>query len=496
VDVEAMKKDLGDISARLSALEKRKPAVDISGDVNFWMGGGNSRNDEFGLDMDGHINGSFNPAAPLNSGHAGLTEDLTILHEAAFKFAGTNETGPKWSGTLVVGNMVGGAGQGFGNQSNHYPGQVNGANVSDSPTATDYGLGYGEGNEDVYIQDFGVKFDTSIAGVAFNATAGRIGYKISPYIYQRIDKTSYFSNDRWDNGEYYFDGGIIKFNFGGAKVDVIAGITPGASLGRNSGSTVNGTPLDPVSSGPINGQFRPGGVSMLINRQLGADVNIPISSTGNLNLAYLWLDADHWPDEDEAVSDNDVLQVNRLTVFGGTFDWNLGHFKVNAGFAETDLSYNTSNVLTVDNQAWNAKLAYDASRWGLWGNYRVVDANFLAPGDWGTLGVYHNPTNIKGFQVGGHLDLTRAVTLKASGEFDKGNDDKYGETTGFDTDTKIDKWAVDLGYKVNSNLSFNIGYEDTKFESMVTPGGLTTNFNVNEPDYAWTTFGINYGLSE
>ncbi|HWD38213.1 MAG TPA: S-layer homology domain-containing protein, partial [Fimbriimonas sp.] len=36
VDVEAMKKDLGDLQERVSRLEKRKPAVDISGDMNFF----------------------------------------------------------------------------------------------------------------------------------------------------------------------------------------------------------------------------------------------------------------------------------------------------------------------------------------------------------------------------------------------------------------------------------------------------------------------------
>jgi hypothetical protein len=477
VDVEAMKKDLGDIAARLSALEKRKPAVDISGDVNFWLEGGNSRDDHYGLDKDGRINGTFNPAQPLTGGHAGITDDLTILHEAAFKFAGTNETGPKWAGTLVVGNMLGGAPfQGFGSQSQ-----------------TSFGFGYGEGNEDVYIQDFGVKFDTSIAGLAFNATVGRVGYKISPYILQRIDNTSYFSNDRWDNGKYYFDGGIIGFNFGGAKIDVIAGEAPGASLGRNQGASVNGTPLDPILSGGINGSFVPGGVRFQADRQLGANLNVPLTSSGNLNLAYLWLDTDTVNNGGGAAAG---LGANRLNVFGGTVDFNFGKLKLEGGFAETDLSYNTSNILTTDNTAWNAKLMYGSDKWGIWGNYREVEADFLAPGDWGQLGVMHNPVNIKGFQVGGHLDLTHAVTLKASGEFDKGKDDKFGITTGFDTNTKINKWAVDLGYKVNSNLSFNVGYEDTKFDNLVTPGGRLTNFNANEPDYAWTTFGINYGLSE
>jgi len=468
VDMEAMKKDLGDLAARVTALEKRKPAVDISGDANLFLIGGNARDDHYGLDMDGRINGTTNPGAPGLGAPAGLTRDLTVLHEGAFTFAGTNDTGPKWKGTIVVGNMLGQGG--FGNQSQITPQQ---------------GFGYSSPVEDVYVQDFSVKFNTSVAGLAFNAEAGRVGYKISPYIYQRVDTTSYYKNERWDNGKYYFDGGILGFNFGGAKLDVFAGTTPGNSVVGQVGSSVNSTTVGPVTSGPINGSFAPGGASLAFNRQLGADLNVPLTSAGNLNLAYLWLEAN---DTNAA-----TLNANRLSVFGGTVDFNLGKIKVEGGYSQTDLQYNTTNILTDDNKAWYGKLAYDGDKWGIWGDYREVEANYLAPGDWGRLGVERNPTNIKGFQVGGHLDLTHSLTLKAEGEFDKGKDDAFAVTTGFGTDTKINKWSVDLGYKVNSNLSFYAGYEDTRFEDFVTPGG--ENF-VGTPEYRWTTFGIGYGLSD
>ena len=117
VDVEAMKKDLGDLASRVSALEKKKPAVDISGDVNLLVLAGHSVGDNFGLSQDGRLIGQ----AP-DGGAAGLTQDLSILHEAAFTFTGTNTTGVRWTGTAVVGNMLsngfaGTTGDSFGSQS-------------------------------------------------------------------------------------------------------------------------------------------------------------------------------------------------------------------------------------------------------------------------------------------------------------------------------------------------------------------------------------------
>jgi len=160
VDVEAMKKDLGDLSKRVSVLEHTKPSVSISGDVNLLMLAGNSRDGNFGLDTDGKLEG----VSPVTGGPVGLTKDAVMLQEGAFTFAGTNDSGPKWKGTLVVGNML----DTFGGQSQIHP-----------------GTGYTEANSDIYLQDFSVKFDTSIAGLAFNVEAGRVGYKISPYLFQR-----------------------------------------------------------------------------------------------------------------------------------------------------------------------------------------------------------------------------------------------------------------------------------------------------------------------
>jgi hypothetical protein len=478
VDVEAMKKDLGDLADRVTALEKRKPAVDISGDANLWLGAGNSRDNFYGLDMDGRINGTSRPNSPFTTGTpVGLTHDLTILHELGLTLAGTNDTGPKWKGTLVVGNMLGGVGgDGFGNQSTLFPGN-------------NQGFGYSEGPADVYLQDFSVRFDTSVAGLAFNAEVGRVGYKVSPYIYQRIDKTSYFANERWDNGLYYFDGGILGFNFGGAKLDVFGGRTHNATLdGRVAGASVNGTPIDPLVSGPIFGQFTPGGSRLSFDRQLGANLNVPLTTAGNLNLAYLWLETN-----DTSAA---TLFANRLNVFGGSADWSIGRIKLEGGYSQTNLTYNTSTVLDNDNTAWNAKIGYNADRWGIFGGYREVEANYLAPGDWGQLGIQRNPTNIRGFQVGGHLDVTNGLTLHASGEFDKGLNDTYRFTTGFNEDTNINKFAIDLGYRVNSNFNVFVGYEETRFENMSTPGGRFTNFAANEPKYRWATFGLGYGLSD
>lgn len=473
VDVEAIKRDLGDIADRVTKLEQKKPAVNISGDVNLFVAAGNAYNDYYSLDKDGRINGTTQPANPnfASGGRpAGLTRDLSILHEGAFTFSGTNDTGPQWKGTLVVGNMLGSAGNGFGNQS-----------------TLQAGTGYGEGASDVYLQDFSVKFTTALAGLGFNAEVGRVGYKVSPYAFQRIDNTSYFENERWDNGKYTFDGAILGFNLGGAKVDVFGG--------RNSNRfSTNGVEINPTSTGTIGGSF--GFTGGAIDRSLGVNVNVPLTSAGNLNLSYLWLESNNYFGA-ATPTPTAANTANRDNVFGGTANFNVGRIKLEGGFYQSDLTANEDRIIDKDNTTWFAGAAYSTSKLGLYAKYREIEGNYAAPGDWGRLGVLRNPTNIKGVQVGGNYNVTSGIALKATGEFYKGLDNAFAGTSGFGEGTDITKYTVDLSYKVNSNLSLYAGYEDNFFDSLVNPntknGALGRVFN---PRYQWYTLGLGYGLSD
>lgn len=456
VDVEAMKKDLIDINARLTKVEHQKPAVNISGDVNLLVLAGNSRDNRFGLDQDGHFNG----VNPITGQPDGMTKDNVMLEEGAFTLSGTNETGPKWKGTLVVGNML----DTFGSQSTF----LYGANG-----------GYAQSGSDVYLQDFSVKFDTSIAGFQFEAEVGRVGYKVSPYIFQRIDNTTYFANSRWDDGLYRFDGGILGFNFGPAKLDIFAG-------NSSKVTSVNGVEINPITAGSLNGPF--GGYPvMTFDRMLGANLNLPLNMHGNLNLAYLVLDSLKGIPVDGTGAD-------RLAIYGGDANFILGQFSIGGGYSKSDLLQNSTTVNNVDNAAWHVDGKYEANSWGVNGGYRQIEANYLAPGDWGQLGIQRNPTNIKGFNVGAHFKITNSLDLKAGVEWDTGKSNNFGGTTGFDTGTDIRAWNVGLTWHLNSDLDLLLGYHDSEFMGL-DAAVIANNPGNTDASYKWTSLGIGYRLS-
>jgi len=486
VDVEAMKRDLGDLAARVTALEKKKPAVDISGDVDFVGITSNSSSNRFGLTTDGRIEGA--------SGNAtiGMFHDLGILHEGAFTFAGTNESGPKWKGTIVVSDMMGpGA---FGNQSAMAPSH---AEV----------YGYQSDGEDVYVQDLSVDFDTKLLGLGTNIEAGRVAYQSpSEYVFKRPDVTSYYTNERWDDGMYRLDGAILGFNFGGAKFHIWGGDTSNLT-------SVDGIDLNPVNitnmrvaGGPSESLLGSKGMTISpangnigqMDRALGGDLDFGLGGHGHVDLNLLVLEQEN---KGPAGTDNlmDNGPGNRDTIFGGDAGFKVGRFDVSGGYHVAGLTDNEVAVNNHDNAAWNAKVNYTGHRFDLWGGYREVDSDYYAPGDWGRLGIIQNPANIKGWQAGAYFDITHALRLTATGEWDKGNKDEangsYVNNSPFDTNTNIAAYTARLDLRLNPNTSLYGSFEDDHFSNLAANYFGVGTLPTAASDYNWATFGLNYGLS-
>lgn len=456
VDVKKLRQDLSDLEGRVSELEKHKPAVDIHGTVDFLMLGAHSTDKNFGVTTDGRILGQGR-----GGGLAGLTRDLSVLHEIAFKINGTNTEGPKWEATIVQGNMLS-----FG------PTALKDAlgNMNSGGSGTGFstrGAGFNAGGSDMYVNTASVTFDSALVGQGFNAKIGRVGYQVGPYIWKRTDYNNYYSNERWDNGDWYFDGGILGFNFGKAGLKVFGGT-------NYSVTTNNGTPINPSTID--KGKFGSG----LVDRTLGLNLEFPVGDMGNINLAYLWQDADFAT----GVAGGVGKPADRRNTFGGQIDLKFDKFSIWGAYSQTNLSRGTSNVLDNKNNAWDIRGKYDAGNWGAGLGYREVEQNFLADGSWGRLGSVYSPRNIKGFNANIWFKPGQnGMVIWAKGEFDKPKDSTAGDLlAGFD---RVDMFKIGLDYPLGTNWNAMLSYEDTKWKRT---GGA------GDDKERWYTLGVNYGL--
>lgn len=461
VDIEAMKKDLKDLNDRVTKLEKNALPITIHGDVNFFIQHGNGTSGRFGLGTDGQLVGGSADASGTRA--SGLLDGLSVFHEANLKIAGTNEEGPKWHAVLTVGNMLNGYGNGA------------------AFTAAG-GRRNDEAATDIGFRRMVVEFDESLLGQSFNAKIGRMGYKISPYIYMAPDTNPYY-NSGFDNGEWTMDGALLGFNFGSAKFNVLLGRTNN----RNSSTGFN---YSGVSAGAL-GAGAPGvvghGPSLIAaDTTFGGHLNLPLGENGGVDLAYLI---------HSQTTPAGVPAADNAHVFGADINYKFGAIALNAGYAQSNVYRGKTSVVTKNNAAWHLMANYEAERWGLGAGYREIQRHFASAGDWGRIGTWWNPTDVKSFQVKGHFDISEAMTLHAGAEFMSGLGKNNIQTfngsgvffNGLRTGDKVDSYKIDLNYNMSNGWNAMLGGEWVDFR----PNGAATRATQR-----WYTLGLGYNLSE
>jgi len=520
VDVEGLKKDLADLAKRVGVLEAHRLPIDIHGDANMFLTAGASSSHRFGITVDGRpvgarqvlgFGGKWDPA--------GADVDSTIYHELDLHLSSNNDSGPKWHGDVAIGNMF----NSFGFSGSSSSSGRNGGSAYPSMSTTGAGV-FSAGNESVYIQDLAVDFDTSIVGQGLAAELGRTGYSIDPYIFQRPNPAPYYQNERWDNGKWYFDGGILGFHWGGVRLDAFGGK-------QDQNNTTLGGELDPMTVGAIGHAFTPGvtnrpvGLGMNnpfglasnpltgagierggipVDEDLGLNLKVPLGTNGKLDLAYIWFTSNQGVDAAGSIPSgvSDPRVVNHANVYGGDLKWNLGNLVLDGGYSASTLSNGNTMVVNKDNYAWHAQLAYDSSRWGIQGGYRDVQPQFGAPGDWGRIGIWWNPTDLRGPEASIRLNITDNLKLTAAGQWNTGDGESIampaslggGTSTGLGTNDHLDHYTAELGYRLNDAWNLTLGAELVNWNladrtASGGPAGAT-------PTETWYNVGLGYNLSD
>ena len=448
VDVDALKKDVADLDARLKKLEAAKPSVLISGDVNLLVLGGFSSSGRFGSTTTGIPVGIGDAGTAYAGQNVGVTRDLTVLHEAGLTLKGTNEEGPKWHTTFVVGNML-----------NTFGGlRGRSAETGGAPMA-----GFVEGAGDIHIQELVVSFDSSLFGRGFSAQLGRVGHSTLDNVFKRADRTPYYVADRYDNGKYYFDGGILSFNVAGSSINLFGG--------RTNPTSTNGT----VLNNPMVAWGKPGPATNS-HVMMGADTSIKLGPA-DLALAYTVFDSDNFA----------IGTVNQLEAYGAKLSFDVNGIKASVGASRTDLNRNQHDIKTKDANFFSADLAYSADKWGISGGWRNVEAWYAAPGAWGRLGTVWSPTGIKGFHGKAWFKPTDSLKVYATGQFyegDQATDGKIGSANLRNVDD-IQSVVFGFDYKVNETFSFYGSYEDVVWKLAGLP----------DPNQRWYTIGTNWDMS-
>lgn len=460
VDVEAMKKDIANLNDRVTKLENNKLPVTIGGEVSLVIQHGKGTSGRFGLGKDGSLVGGT-PDLAFNNRASGILDGLSVFHSATLDLKGTNEEGPKWHAALEIGNLLNGYGSVPG-------GTANGGQRND------------EAPTDIAFRRLVVEFDQGLIGQAINFKVGRQGYKVSKYLFQAPDTNPYVKSTYDDNGEWTMDGAVLGFNFGAAKLNVLIGRTNGrtSSTGTDLGGVFVGggqTKFGLLAGGGLVGGLG-GGIApgIAADTTLGAHLNLPVGEKGAVNLAYLV----HSANTPAGGQDN-------VHVYGGELDWDMNGIKLNGGYAQsrTYLGKNQVAGINRNNSVWHASAGYEADRWGLMGGYREIGMNYGGAGDWGRIGAWWNPRDIKGWNVKGWFGLSDNTKLYASGQWVQG----LGKAGGLATGDKIDSYKIGLDQQISEGWGVSLGAEFNDYKFAGAPAKAYQR---------WYDIGFNYSLSD
>jgi S-layer homology domain len=432
VDVEAMKKDLNDLKTRVAKLEggAGKSGISISGDVNFFMGA-NSKGTKGGAAI--NSDGRFFGASGVGAGF----DTLTVLHELGLKLKTNNESGTNAVAEIVMGNMVGG-GSGFVDQS-----------TTNGLIGTAYNAG--ASTTQTYLHRLYATLSDGLGGLDFDAKIGRQGLWLGKWVAQRDDNTSFFSNERYDNGAFTMDGASFKFGLG-ENTDL------GIFLGNVSNANGTGNAIQPIATGALP-----------IARAMGGHLGFKVGDKGGLNLTFVDFDSN-------AV----VGGANRTEVYGADFNYALSDsIKLSAGTGKAQPKIGNTNVATAAKKTrTNVGVDFKSGGLGVSAAYAEIGAAYNAPGSWSKDGIFWNLGDLKRMSIDASFDVNESLKLR--GGFTKGDQ--------FSTGTKdvVKSTKIGADFKITGAWSLMADYEDTKFTAgFVTPAASQFKF---------TTIGLGYDM--
>jgi len=486
-DIAAVKSRLDADENRLAAVEAEQKRVHITGDANFIMRDNlkTSNNGNAPLDQDGFRSGTsksfwtnpnvYNDVLLTIDGKVSDTSDVIVKIDA------TNYNAIGSYDAIVPGGAFGfGAG-------------IAGAGGVNAPA------GGAEG-----FNIFRAYYDTPVnIGIdsAADLQVGRLSEQFTPLTLKAVMPDAYVSLPEDSNGDIGVDGAKLNFSAGPVKANVYAGKTPAGFLGAVSDVTniANG------SNRP--GSFTQGGVTgvVAIDQSAGAHLTFGFDSV-NIGVTALLArvndpsngggGAGGFGTAGQAFDPWSFKPINTLAVYGinGSAQVpGINGLGIDGEFAisQTGVNSQLGNVnSTHGNEAYNANLSYTLAGVGLKAGYEAIYSSFEAPGYWGRIGSWSNPTNVQGAVLSANYAATPALSLAASGNILTGLNNAPVGTSPLGKKDTLNSFKVDGKYAINNAYNLDLGYEyvqwKLKGQTGVAPGTATEGY---------TTIGVGHSFN-
>jgi len=324
---------------------------------------------------------------------------------------------------------------------------------------------------------------------------GRFGNQWTRYTLQQIDADVYTYLYQTDSGNIPTDGAKVNFNAGPAKVAAWAGQMKAIPFAQ-----------------PFVGSVSTGSAQTLPLGLIGADAASGITQGAGARVTF-------------GNPNNWVLGVSGETIGLATLTTDPNTSKVYGGLSVYGVDFNGAipllghNGLTLDanltesadatrpdryNDAGNGwryastddQVAYTFGALALKGGYQYVGPNFTAPGYWGKVGSWTNPTNVGGVVASAKYTVNPKVSINGDYEGYKAAYGSNKNGTSLSSPLRqgdhLNHYKVGVAFGLTSAYAVDLGYEMSQYD--LKNKGLTLAA-AGKPTQSYINIGIGHNLN-
>jgi hypothetical protein len=343
---------------------------------------------------------------------------------------------------------------------------------------------------------------------------GRFGNQWTRYTLQQIDADVYTYLYQTDSGNIPTDGVKLNFNLGGAKLNAWAGQMKAIPFAQPYGGTAVITP-GATQFGTLPGGLIPTNHAAPLTQ--GAGVR---AIFGNPNNWVLGLSLEQFaaglqafgPGAGAVPTDAETgKKYGVLTVYGVDFNGAIPFLR-QAG-VKVDLNLHTSPTgsstrgFNDSGSGWRYTSTDDQvgvtfGALSVKGGYQYVGPDYTAPGYWGRVGAWINPTNVEGGVASAKYVFSPRLSLNADYE---GYKAAYGGAKGggpinspLQQGDKLTRYQIGLGYGLTSNYNVDLGYEEDNWDLKRNLAANPTNTltAAGKPTQQWITIGVGHNFNK
>ncbi len=448
--LDRLTKELGDLSTAFNKAPK------ISGGAFIGIRSDRTANGSY-VDYDGRFHTS--------AGAASLRNTPITLHQFQVGIDANIAGGAKLKSSIIVDNAT-----------SYYGGYSNFGGVNTNPQSQ------------LWIDELNIKTPFGAIGQDSALTIGRYKKSIGGLTLRRPDNDRHFALLN-DDPNYRFDGFDVTTHFGSVSANVFAGQNRansvdnvaqmyGASFGSSSSAIFAGN-LKPIGAVNPTGSTlnQLGGVTLGINHGLlggGTLSGTAIAMTGTGGVGF---------------NNGLILGADATINFSDRLSW-MGHFgKSNTGMGR-DFSQNARQ-----NNAFMTSANLNTGGLNVSAGYKYIDPLFYAPGYWGRIGNWLNPTNIQGPTFRAGYDLSSTTGLTVGGDFFSAARGRAG-SGGIGRDDEINRVLVGLRWDVSKNFRTTIDWEGVYWTINGAHSGIPANGpGIGHPTEQYINIGTGYNLT-